>query len=307
MTRFHATQLKGADINLNAAGLTPTVGHDLQCQRQQVIKGGIQHHGLDLWVGHHCPAGCDRKRSHRGIQVNEKLCGLTLDECVVHSTITPLIRGGWGAICPWKKGGSGTLCRFIPAKNWTFERCVTSTWPWATCEASYGPGVHNDVAELEAQLMYSELDHDIHGIGLVLRERLSLVEQRRRKLLIIPLWGKFRNQVKQDANVIQVSWITSLIFMCLQLIVSSTLLLYTKVTRFRKVFCEVTKVTQASSPEFRFYFTLKLYGSPSSHQRMSKETKTEHFKLNMLFCGEVHWLLGNKFKQPLNWLILGST
>lgn len=30
-------------INLNPAGLTPTVRHDLQGQRQQVIEGGIQH------------------------------------------------------------------------------------------------------------------------------------------------------------------------------------------------------------------------------------------------------------------------
>lgn len=30
-------------INVNAAGLTPTVGHDLQGQRQQVIERSIQH------------------------------------------------------------------------------------------------------------------------------------------------------------------------------------------------------------------------------------------------------------------------
>lgn len=65
-----------------------------------------------------------------------------------------------------------------PANNSElFEQRVTSFWPGGTCEASYGPGVHDDVAELEAQLMYCKLDHDVHGIGLVLRERLSLVEQ----------------------------------------------------------------------------------------------------------------------------------
>lgn len=42
--------IKGDVVNLNPAGLTPTVGHDLQGQRQQVVEGGIQHHGLDLWV-----------------------------------------------------------------------------------------------------------------------------------------------------------------------------------------------------------------------------------------------------------------
>lgn len=54
---------------------------------------------------------------------------------------------------------------------------MASFWHGGTCEAPDGPGVHNDVAELEAQLMHCKLDHDVHGVGLVLGERLSLVEQ----------------------------------------------------------------------------------------------------------------------------------
>lgn len=40
-----------------SVGLTPAVRHDLESQRQQVIKGRVQHHCLDLWVWHHCPRG----------------------------------------------------------------------------------------------------------------------------------------------------------------------------------------------------------------------------------------------------------
>lgn len=33
-----------------AVGLTPAVRHDLESQRQKVIKGRVQHHCFDLWV-----------------------------------------------------------------------------------------------------------------------------------------------------------------------------------------------------------------------------------------------------------------
>lgn len=45
-----------------------------------------------------------------------------------------------------------------------------------TCESSYRPGIYDDVTELEAQLVYSKLDHYIHGICLVLRKWHSLVK-----------------------------------------------------------------------------------------------------------------------------------
>lgn len=43
-----------------------------------------------------------------------------------------------------------------------------------TCESSYGPGIHHNVTELEAQFMYCKLDDYIHGVGLILGERYSL-------------------------------------------------------------------------------------------------------------------------------------
>lgn len=46
-----------------------------------------------------------------------------------------------------------------------------------TCESSYRPGVDDDVTELETQLVYSKLNDDIHGVGLVLGEGYSLAAE----------------------------------------------------------------------------------------------------------------------------------
>lgn len=46
-----------------------------------------------------------------------------------------------------------------------------------TSEAADGPGVDDDVLGLEAQAVDGKLDHHIHGIGLILRERHSLQEE----------------------------------------------------------------------------------------------------------------------------------
>lgn len=43
-------------------------------------------------------AGIGEKVTEEGVQVNEKLCGLTL-EYAVHSTTKALITEGYGAIC----------------------------------------------------------------------------------------------------------------------------------------------------------------------------------------------------------------
>ena len=39
------------------AVLTPAVWHDFQGQGHQVVKGGIQDHSTNVWVGHGCPRG----------------------------------------------------------------------------------------------------------------------------------------------------------------------------------------------------------------------------------------------------------
>lgn len=45
-----------------------------------------------------------------------------------------------------------------------------------TCESSYRPGIDNNVFELKSQLVHCELNHYIHGVGLILGKRHSLAE-----------------------------------------------------------------------------------------------------------------------------------
>lgn len=47
------------------AALTPAVWHDFQGQGHQVIKGGIQDHGTNVWVGHGGPRSWYQERKGR--------------------------------------------------------------------------------------------------------------------------------------------------------------------------------------------------------------------------------------------------
>lgn len=47
----------------------------------------------------------------------------------------------------------------------------------STCKPSNGPGIYDNIADLEAQFVYCKLDHYIHGVGLILGERHSLAER----------------------------------------------------------------------------------------------------------------------------------
>lgn len=48
-----------------SSALTPTFRHNFEGQRQEVIKGGVQHYGLDLWVGHCCPRSWERENKRK--------------------------------------------------------------------------------------------------------------------------------------------------------------------------------------------------------------------------------------------------
>lgn len=246
-------------INLNPAGLTPTVGHDLQGQRQQVIEGGIQHDWLDLWVRHRCPAGWDRTESHRGVQVNEKLCGLTL-EYALHSTTKALITEGYGAICSWKNGGSGAL-------DWTMS---------AHCIRQITLNFLNSVWHHSGLVVPVKppMDQAYTMMSLSWKPSLCIANWITTSMALASFWGNgspwWNKQVKHDATVIQFpqSSLTPILTACLDLIMSCTergrsilyfaysLLLCTKVTEFWKsAFCEVTKGHwMALSPRFRCLF-----------------------------------------------------
>lgn len=121
-----------------SVGLTPAVRHDLEGQRQEVIKGRIQHHCFDVWVRHHCPRGYENKG---------------------RKTKETELRQAWGA----HRRQVVQICR----------------GPSRTCESSYGPGIYDDVAELEAQLLHRKLNDDVHGVGLALGEGQSLAAKTR--------------------------------------------------------------------------------------------------------------------------------
>lgn len=198
-------------INLHAAGLTPTVRHDLQGQRQQVIERGIQHHWLDLGVWHHSPAGWKTKQSHRGIQVNGKCCGLTLDECVVHSlsSYLPSRRGGWEAVCHWKTCRSGRL-------DWL----VTLVYSGKTLNSVW----HQCGLELPVK---PPIDQAYTMMSLSWKPSLCIANWITTSMALASFWGNgspwWNKQVRQDANVIQVP-LNSLNWspLCLYLIMSST-------------------------------------------------------------------------------------
>lgn len=146
------------------AALTPAVGHDLQGQGHQVIKGGVQDNSTDVWVGHGCPRGWQNKKGGGSeVQAGTFPLGPSYPlQPLSLEAASPF--GSYQCLCPHLLGRDKNLC-------WVGRAGVAGTG-----EASDGPGVDDNILGLEAQAVDGKLNYHIHGIGLILWEWYPLQE-----------------------------------------------------------------------------------------------------------------------------------
>lgn len=211
------------------------------------------------WISGYDIAAQLAETGEEGVQVNEKLCGLTL-EYAVHSTTKALITEGYGAICSWKNGGSGTF-------DWTMS---------AHCIRQITLNFLNSVWHHSGLVVPVKppMDQAYTMMSLSWKPSLCIANWITTSMALASFWGNgspwWNKQVKHDVTVIQFpqNSLTPILTVCLDQIMSSTergksilyfnysLLLRTKVTKFWKsAFCEVTKGHwMALSPRFRCLF-----------------------------------------------------